>query len=391
MEIPYGQLGGTHSLVGILTDATRYAANHGGATFVHPLRLPLYNATITDNATTVVRVRAESAHQAKLNDYTSFDAAKRGVAKFLHKVVDEVWYNNLKDADIFYTKVTACKIIAFLDANSRGLHAIDMISLRTNMHNYYTQADGIPQYINMLEDAQKKATRAGMPIANIKLVMMASAAVLAAQHFPREVDDWEGLPSASRTWTAWKTAFCLTHVKRQQQILASGGGEPLGRAHGVIPAAVPVIGHLKTALDNLALASTKDIAVLQQLIAANLALTATITLLTATNKKMVDAATRWGGTLAATPGRGWTQAATPGRGWTQAATQLVTPAATPAGICATKKPCPGNYCWTHGHRMSKQHTSTTCANKAPGHRDDAMASNTFGGSDKDKNWNAART
>ncbi len=126
-----------------------------------------------------------------------------------------MWYNNLKDADTFYTKVTASKIIAFLDANSGGLHAIDMISLCTNMHNYYTQADGTPQYINMLEDAQKKATRAGMPIANIELMMMASAAVLTAQHFLRKVDDWEGLPSASCTWTAWKTAFRLAHVKRQ--------------------------------------------------------------------------------------------------------------------------------------------------------------------------------
>ena len=26
---------------------------------------------------------------------------------------------------------------------------------KSNMHNYYTQADGIPQYINMLEDGQK--------------------------------------------------------------------------------------------------------------------------------------------------------------------------------------------------------------------------------------------
>jgi hypothetical protein len=41
------------------------------------------------------------------------------------------------------------------------------------------QLDVIPQYINMLEDAQKKAKRAGMPIADIELVMMASAAVLA--------------------------------------------------------------------------------------------------------------------------------------------------------------------------------------------------------------------
>jgi hypothetical protein len=202
MEIPYDQLGETHSLMGILTEAMRYAVDNGGATFIRPLHLPLYNETIADNATTFVRFHTESAYQAKLKDYPSFKAAKRGAAKFLREVVNEVWYNNLKDANTFYTKVMAREIIAFLDANRGGLHAIDMISLCTNMHNYYTQADGIPQYINMLEDAQKKATRAGMPIANVELVMMASAAVLAAQHFPRKVNDWGGLPSASRTWTA---------------------------------------------------------------------------------------------------------------------------------------------------------------------------------------------
>jgi hypothetical protein len=224
MEIPYDQLGGTHSLVGILTDATRYAANHGGATFVRPLRLPLYDATIADDATTVICIRAESAHQAKLNDYASFEAAERGAAEFLCKVVDELCYNDLKDADTFYTKVTARKIIAFIDANSGVLHAIDMISLCTNMHNYYTQVDGIPQYINMLEDVQKKASRAGMPIADVELVMMASAAVLAAQHFPREVNNWEGLPSASCMWTAWKTAFRLVQVKHQTDPCFAGGG-----------------------------------------------------------------------------------------------------------------------------------------------------------------------
>jgi hypothetical protein len=70
-----------------------------------------------------------------------------------------------------------------------GLHAIDMISLHLNMTQYYVQANGIPQFIVMIEDAQKKAKRAGMPIANVKLVMMALAAVLMAQHFLQEVDD----------------------------------------------------------------------------------------------------------------------------------------------------------------------------------------------------------
>jgi hypothetical protein len=59
---------------------------------------------------------------------------------------------------------------------------------------------------------------------------------------------------------------------------------------------VPAIGRLETALDNLALAATIDTAMLQQLTSANLALTATIGMLTATNKKMVDAVARAKGT-----------------------------------------------------------------------------------------------
>jgi hypothetical protein len=78
-------------------------------------------------------------------------------------------------------------------------------------------------------------------------------------------------------------------------------------------------------------------------------ITATIMLLAATNKKMVDALTHQGGTPAATLGRSWAQAATSGRGWTQAGTQAATPAATPGGgmanivYCDTNDLCQNNY------------------------------------------------
>jgi hypothetical protein len=276
MVIPYDQLGGVHSLTAILTDPARYATDHGGNNFRRPARLPLYNASIANDATTVVRVKAEAAHKSRRDDFASYESAERGVAKFLHDAVEEVWYNDLKDAETFYTKVTVWDIMSLLECNSGGLHAIDMMGLRTNMQLYYSQADGIPQFINMMEDAQKKAKRAGMPIANIKLVMMASAAVLAAQHFPCKVDDWERLAASARTWTAWKTAFRLAHIKCQRQILASGGSQPLGGAFAAIqgPSA---LDRLELALDNLALAATNDAATLQQLVAANLALTTTVT------------------------------------------------------------------------------------------------------------------
>jgi hypothetical protein len=112
---------------------------------------------------TVICVCAKAAHKSYLDYYTSYKAAKCGVAKFLRDVVDKIWYNDLKDAETFYTKVTALEIIAHLNTNSGGLHAIDMISLRLNMTQYYVQADGIPQFIIMMEDAKKKAKRPACP------------------------------------------------------------------------------------------------------------------------------------------------------------------------------------------------------------------------------------
>jgi len=164
MVIPFDQLNGIHSLTVILTEAAKYKSEHGNATFVRPARLPLYDKNIADNATTVIRVCSEVAHKSRLDDNASYEVAERGVAKFLHNVVDEIWYNDLKDAETFYTEFTAIEIMALLDTNSGGLHAVDMISLRTNMTQYYVQADGSPQFIIMIEDTQKRAKRVGMPI-----------------------------------------------------------------------------------------------------------------------------------------------------------------------------------------------------------------------------------
>jgi hypothetical protein len=200
-----------------------------------------------------------------------------------------------------------------------------MILLHTDMMQYYVQVDGIPQFIVMMEDAPKKAKQAGMPIADVKLVMMALATVLAAQHFPCEVDNWEGLPAASHTLPTWKVTFCLAHLKRQCQLQALGGGEPLGDAHAVIPTAAPTIDRIGKALENFALAALNDTTILQQLTAANLALTALVISLMAANKKLADALARnKGGAAPVTP---------------------ATPVAAPAPPMArlATRPFPGNY------------------------------------------------
>ncbi len=88
MEIPYDQLGGIHSLTAILRDTVTYATDHGGNAFKHPVQQPLYDGNIADDATMVVRVQAEAAHKARLDNYTSYKATECGATKFLQETVD---------------------------------------------------------------------------------------------------------------------------------------------------------------------------------------------------------------------------------------------------------------------------------------------------------------
>ncbi len=214
-----------------------------------------------------------------------------------------------------------------------------------------------------MEDAQKKAKRAGMPIANVN-VMMASAAVLAAQYFPQELDDWEGLPAIDCTWRAWKVDFRLAHLKRQHQLQASGVGGPLGSTHAVIPAPAANIDRLGTALDSLALAVAKE-----------------------HHSSPAADGIKLGSLLVGHHTHRSQQETCGGASQGKANQPLAATPGTPRPVRSANTPFPGNYCWTHGHQSSQHHTSATCSNKPSGHKDDGTASNTMGGSNANKGWN----
>ena len=134
----------------------------------------------------------------------------------------------------------------------------------------------------------------------------------------------------------------------------------------VLPALPVSIDRLGTALDNLALAVANNTTVLQWLTAANLALTNSKATLTAANKKLSEVLAKLPAATPRSPGL-------------------------PGTPRVPNKPFPGNYCWTHGHRVSELHTSATCGKKAAGHMDAATASNMMGGSNLDKGWTTRRT
>ena len=86
-----------------------------------------------------------------------------------------------------------------------GLEATDIITLAIDMLHWWQDDQRVPEYINKLKEAQKKALRTNLPITNDWLATTASLSLLTAGSFPKQQTDWDALAPALKTWAAWKT------------------------------------------------------------------------------------------------------------------------------------------------------------------------------------------
>ena len=75
------------------------------------------------------------------------------------------------------------------------------------MMDFWNSNPRVPEYINKMEDSQKKATCAVLPITDNWLIAIASSSLLSAGSFPKQRPEWDGLAVTSKNWTLWKTTF----------------------------------------------------------------------------------------------------------------------------------------------------------------------------------------
>jgi hypothetical protein len=57
-----------------------------------------------------------------------------------------------------------------------------------------------------MEEAQKKAKHAELPILDIKLATYAATSMLQLGDYRKETDEREGCNASMKTWTKWKQA-----------------------------------------------------------------------------------------------------------------------------------------------------------------------------------------
>ena len=375
-DIDY-DVAGTQNLVGLVDNVTTYTATWGQA-WTNPARPPAYDPNIAEDVSRVVQNRMEAAHNILIADHAIFLAAEKGVAKFIRDAVDETFIKDLEHPVTFYNSVTAQQLLAHLRTNCGGMEPEDLITLQTAMSGYYENCEGVPEYINKLEKARIKLERANLPMSDQQVLAIASASVFASQHFVRANEDWERLPTASKTWAAWKTMYLLAHRNRARLIQAHGGGN-IGGANSAGTFTLPptASSRITEYLDNIANAATQDSSQLQLLIKSN-------NQLMEQNRKLAEdmaALSRRVGTNPPTN--------TPTTNTGTINTNTYTPR-DPAKLLAKRLRNgfkPEDYCYTHGYLV--RHTSDTCNKPNATHKREATKENPMGGADFNKGWELA--
>ena len=87
----------------------------------------------------------------------------------------------------------------------------------------------VPEYLNALEDAQKKSVHVGFPFSEDLLAAIATSSLLKANSFPKIWPKWDKKLFAGQTFKSWRKCFLpLQQSLKLEMILATGQGDMFG-------------------------------------------------------------------------------------------------------------------------------------------------------------------
>jgi hypothetical protein len=195
-----------------------------------------------------------------------------------------------------------------------------------------------------IQDCADYSEAGGVPIDPSQQINVGYAKIFATGHFMSACRRWNEKPAADKTWTHFKSHFAADHRQHKQmqgETAANAGYHSANAAmtQNEDQMAEATIG----ALANLATATAADRGVMAALTQANSRLV----------KQLEENASEMRERRDKRGPRSSTSSAS-------------------------------NYCWTHGYKVGKTHTSLTCNTRNPGHKAEATRAENMGGSQANK-------
>ena len=134
----------------------------------------------------------------------TYKIAQQETAQLILAVVDNTWVRELRNTKTLYTNIAPKVLLSNLQAGCTGRHALNLLALHNKMQRYHLEVEGIPEYINMLEDVKKQAGQAGQTISDERILIFASTKMLTTKRFPLTNYNCDNCAESNKRWADWK-------------------------------------------------------------------------------------------------------------------------------------------------------------------------------------------
>jgi hypothetical protein len=309
-------------------------------------------APATADGTAAQISAARHAWEEDVQTYRTYTSVQQALKKQIISGFEPVYLKLLNENMVGYANISARDMLDHLFETYGNITSVDLEINFEHMRQAWDPQQPVETLFKQIQDCADYLEEGGVLIGPSQQINVGYAQIFATGHFMSACRRWNEKLAADKTWTHFKSHFAAAH-RQHKQIQ----GETA--AHAGYHSANAAITHNEDQMDeatigalaNLATATAADRGVVEALTQANFRLV----------KQLEENASELRELKA-----------------------LLNQEGRDKQVPRSSTSSASNYCWTHGYKVGKTHTSLTCNTRNHGHKADATRADNMGGSQANK-------
>lgn len=332
--------GGLHGYLGIILSDAMYATIAPANPFLLPVA-PANTPAIAAGATAAIISEAVRVHTEELRQWREYTNLTAALRLQLVKSIEPVYLRSQLNRHVGFANRTPRQLLEYLFLTYGKLTPQRLSENHQAMTKPWNPNMPFEDLIDQIEVATDMATEGNQAYTDAQVLNIAYTQVYNTGLYFDECKTWNAKPVADKTWENFKLHFLEAQTELRTQQQATSGRHGFGNW-----AEEDKENETAIAITKLAEATIQDQGAFSALAEANTNLS-----------KQLEEAIKFITAFQAKEGQG---------------KENKTP--------RIKHTPNTNYCWSHGYRVGKEHTSTTCKFPKEGHKKEATRANQLGGS-----------
>jgi hypothetical protein len=305
----------------------------------------------TDGAAAQISA-ARHIWEEDVQTYRTCTSVQKALKKQIISVFEPVYLDIFKDNMVGYANISVRCMLDHLFETYGNITTVDLEINCEHMRQAWDPQQPVETLFKQIQDCADYSESGGVLIGHPQQINVGYANIFSTGHFMSACRRWNEKPPAEKTWTQFKSHFAAAHRQHNQMQGESAATAGYHSANAAMTQnedqmAEATIG----ALANLATATAADRGVVAALTQANSCLA----------KQLEDNSNELREIKA-----------------------LLNKERREKRGQRSFNPSASNYCWTHGYKVGKTHTSVTCKILKPGHKKEATRADNMGGSQANK-------